>query len=151
MLNDVKLDKIALDNQEYMIQLLDMINKDEKLKKTFSGGRNTLGRILNSNYVAFIKDLDKTVGFIMITTNEKTGIKEVDMGILTDYRKSGYGTKALGLLKEIIIKEKVKVEVQIENVNIAAIQTVLKNGFTLLRRDEIYSYYTVEFETGYTR
>lgn len=146
MNNDVRLEKIALDDSNGLNQILDIIHSDEQLKDTFGGYENTILRIANASYVAHIKYLNKTVGFVMIVINDRTNTNEVDMGILEGYRKQGIGTKALGLLKEIIIKKNINVQVQIQNVNSAAIQTVLKNGFVLLEANELYSYYTVDLE-----
>jgi len=124
-------------------KILEIINSDANLKDTFSGERNTIYRILNSSYSALIKDNDETVGFIMMVNNDKTSSQEIDMGVLSQHRNKGYGTKALGLLKEKIIEQQVKVNIQIEKMNIAAIRTVVKNGFILSREDEKYSYYTI--------
>lgn len=124
--------------------ILNMIKNDDELANTFLGEDNTVGRIVNSSFAAFIKDGNKTVGFIMLVYNEKTDIHEVDMGILTKYRNQGYGTIALGLVKDLIVREKVNAEVQIKNTNIAAIQTVIKNGFKLSKQDKMCNYYVVD-------
>ena len=75
----------------------------------------------------------------MLVNNAKTNIHEIDMGILEQHRNKGYGTKALGLLKEQILQQKVKVNIQIEIMNESAIKAVIKNGFILDRKDEKYS------------
>ena len=41
------------DSQQH--EVLALINQDSDLKNTFSGGRNTMSRIFNAGYVAFIK------------------------------------------------------------------------------------------------
>jgi len=143
MKNDIKLEQLK--NNEINI-ILDIILSDEILRKTFKGQNNTRSRLLASSYVALIKSNDELIGFIMTVLNAKNGIHEVDMGILENYRNKGYGTKALKLLKEIIINEKVKVEVQIKKINSPAIKTVIKNGFVLSREDEAHNYYTVDIE-----
>ena len=104
--NRVRLKVLDYSEQQ---KILEMINSDEALKNTFSGDRNTIGRIFNSLYTAIIKDGSKEVGFIMIVYNGRTGKNEIDLGILTKYRNMGYGTKVLELLKDI--KEKREAEV----------------------------------------
>lgn len=125
-------------------KILDMIKTDEGLAATFVGGNNTRSRLVSSSLTAFIQDGNKTVGFIMLVENDKTGKHEVDMGILTKYRNQGYGTEALAIVKDLIVREKVKTEIQIENTNMAMIKTALKNGFVLARQDEKCSYFVVD-------
>ena len=132
-------------------QILNMINSDEGLKTTFSGGGNTVQRVLDSVYAALIKNVNTTVGFVMITENPKNGKLEIDMGVLEKYRGMGYGTKAMELLKDIILYNELKVEVQIKKTNKAAIKSVLNNGFTLCKQDKLCNYYTVEEDSKHIK
>lgn len=140
MKNNVKLYKLK---DSELNQILNMINSDEELKNTFFGGDNTIQRVLDSIYSAVIKVNNETVGFIMITNNPRTNKDEIDMGILTDYRNMGYGSKALELLKRVIFLNKLNVEVQIQKKNKPAIKSVLNNGFTLYRQDKTCNYYII--------
>ena len=140
----VKKENVRLQRLEYGEEriVLDMIRQDNKLTETFSGSRNTLSRIANADYTALIKVGNKTVGFIMLVGNGRTGKHEIDMGILTEYRGKGYGTIALGQLKQIILNsEGLDVEIQTSQVNEAAIRSIVKNGFVLCRQDKEYNYY----------
>lgn len=139
--NRVRLKVLDYSEQQ---KILEMINSDEALKNTFSGDRNTIGRIFNSLYTAIIKDGSKEVGFIMIVYNGRTGKNEIDLGILTKYRNMGYGTKALELLKDIIYLHSLDVEIQIQKKNKPAIKSVLNNGFVLCRQDKECNYYTIK-------
>lgn len=124
-------------------QVLDMIASDEELKNTFSGGKNTISRLINSIYTALIKKEEESIGFVMLVNNPKTDVNEIDMGILEKYRSKGYGTIALKLLKEIIIQNELQVEVQIKKVNIGAIKSTLNNGFVLAKEDKDHNYYVI--------
>ena len=139
---------VYLERLDYKEQnkIIDLIYKDEVLYETFLEKGNTLGRLSNSAYVAFIKDEDIVVGFVMLVEIPETNTYEVDMGILKDYRKKGYGSIALSLLKDLIKNNKLNVEIQTKKENIGAIKSVLKNGFVLLRQDEECNYYTLEAE-----
>lgn len=138
--NNIQLERLDYKDQN---KILDLINSDSDLKKTFSGGRNTMARLLNTDYAAFIKKENKTIGFIMLVNNGKTNKYEVDIGILKAYRKKGYGSEALSLLKKIIKKNKLNIEIQIKKNNIAAIKSVLNNGFSLIRDDNMCNYYVL--------
>lgn len=141
-----KEDKIYLQRLEFgdETQILDMISKDEELKDTFSGGNNTISRLMNSIYSAIIKKGNQDVGFVMIVNNEKTDTNEIDMGILKQYRSKGYGTEALRILKQIIIENELDIEIQIKKLNIGAIKSVINNGFVLTKEKEECNYYGIE-------
>lgn len=124
-------------------KVIDLIYQDEELRRTFVGDKNTRSRLANSCYAALIEKDRKTIGFIMIVNNPRTNINEIDMGILTGYRNQGYGTKALGILKNIIIQNDLEVEIQTKKQNISAITSVVYNGFTLVRQDQNHYYYSL--------
>ena len=136
-MKNIKLEKLEYNNQN---KVLDIINNDENLKDTFGGDTNTISRILNASYIAIIKKEKIDIGFIMIVDNNS--INEIDLGIISKYQNQGYGTYALSLLKDIITKEKIKVKIQVQNTNIPAIKSVLKNGFVLIESNEQYNYYS---------
>ena len=138
---NVNLDRLEIGNET---SILRMIEQDECLRNTFGGGINTQSRILNSIYSALIKDGTEEIGFIMIVHNEKNGKDEIDIGVLQQHRSKGYATKALDLLKDVIVYNKLDVEVQTKKANKAAIQSLTKNGFTLCKSDDIYNYYTLK-------
>jgi ribosomal protein S18 acetylase RimI-like enzyme len=138
---NVNLDRLEIGNET---SILRMIEQDECLRNTFGGGINTQSRILNSIYSALIKDGTEEIGFIMIVRNEKNGKDEIDIGVLQQHRSKGYATKALDLLKDVIVYNKLDVEVQTKKANKAAIQSLTKNGFTLCKSDDIYNYYTLK-------
>ena len=83
-------------------QILEMIRNDEELRSTFSGRRNTISRLVHTDYSALIKVGRKNVGFVMLVANDQTGKHEIDMGVLSQYRGKGYGSQALAYLKKII-------------------------------------------------
>ena len=85
----------------------------------------------------------------MLVFNEKTDKYEIDMGILSRYRGQGIGSKALAQLKQIILNnpEKLDIEIQTKQVNEAAIRSVMKNGFVLYRQDEECYYFKLPEET----
>jgi RimJ/RimL family protein N-acetyltransferase len=128
--------------------VLDMIYKDKCLQDTFSGSRNTITRIANSAFTALIQKGKTNVGFIMLVENGRTHKYEIDMGILSQYRGKGYGSQALAQLKQIILNnpEKLDVEIQTRQVNEPAIRSIMKNGFVLCRQDEEYVYFKLPEE-----
>lgn len=138
--NNVKLKKLYGNEQKLV---LDLIHSDEELVETFSGSRNTVKRMANSGYTALIKQGNTDVGFIMLVWNGRSEKFEIDMGILSQYRGKGYGTQALALLKEIILNnpDKLDVEIQAKQVNEAAIRSIQKNGFVLYREDSECFYF----------
>lgn len=140
-MHNVNLEKVQ-DKDATLI--LDMIRNDESLRKIFGGNLDTQTRISNASYLGLIKDLEKTVGFVMIVDNTKTNNNEIDMGILSEYQRQGYATETLRLLKELVIKQRVKVLAQIKKSNTGAIKTALKTGFKLINEDDIYNYYEIE-------
>jgi len=141
MENNVTLKRIGLENQESLNQILKMINSDEELRNVFAGQTNTIKRIANACYTAFIEHEKDIVGFVMLVVNERTNTIEADVGVLKKYRKLGYGTEALGILKEIVIANNLTVEAQVQNTNTAAIKSVIRSGGELVRQDEEHSYY----------
>lgn len=145
--NKLFLQKIDI-GKEY--QIIDMIYQDKNLKNTFSNEKNMVSRLLNSVYTAFIKYEDKNVGFITIIENKKTNINEIDIGILTEYQNKGFATESLKQLKQIIITNKIEVEIQIEKSNIYAIKSVLKNNFVLSKEHRNYNYYTLSKKDKYS-
>ncbi|MBE6138701.1 MAG: GNAT family N-acetyltransferase [Firmicutes bacterium] len=142
-MGDVILKRIELDDQNSLVKIQRMINNDEDLRNVFSGQRNTVSRLLNACYVAFIQQQKNTIGFVMIVDNARTRTQEVDIGILKPYRKQGYGTQALSLLKDIVIANDLVVEAQVSNTNTAAIRTVVNNGGELIRQDQEHSYFAL--------
>lgn len=144
----ISLKRVQLDDSNSLTEILNLINGDEELQNVFSGQKNTMTRLLNASYVAFIQNKNQNIGFVMIVNNERTNTQEVDMGILEDFRNLGYGTKALELLKEVVEKNRIMVEVQIQNTNMLAIRTVEKNGCKLIRQTEEYNYYVFDFSEG---
>lgn len=126
--------------------VLDMIQQDAILQRTFNGGRNTLTRLINSDYTAMINNGEEEVGFVMLVYNGRNKNYEVDMGILTKFRRMGYGTKALELLKDIILANQLEVEIQTKKVNVAAIRSITKNGFKLCRQDDECYYFKLSEE-----
>jgi len=140
MKDDIYLYRLEYNEQH---EILNLINKDIDLHNTFSGERNTISRILNADYIALIKKGNINIGFVMLVNNLKTNMYEIDMGILKKYRNKGYGTQVLSILKSIILKNKIKTEIQIKKTNIGAIKSVLKNGFILSKNDKNCNYYTL--------
>mgnify|MGYP003500272630 CR=1 FL=1 len=140
---NVKLNKLEFGEERVV---LDMIHADEGLKSTFSGSRNTLTRIANADYTALIKVGNKTVGFIMLVYNGRTDKHEIDMGILSEHRGKGYGTIALGKLKQLIIANGLNVDIQTRQVNEAAIKSIVKNGFVLYKQDQECYYFKLPVE-----
>ena len=151
MANVEKKDNIRLQalapNEQGVV--LEMIRKDQTLQETFSGSRNTITRIANSAYTALIKNGNTTVGFIMLVENGRTGKFEIDMGILSKHRGKGYGSQALAQLKQIILNNSEKLDIEIETkiVNEAAIRSVMKNGFELYRQSDECLYFRLPEET----
>ena len=127
--------------------ILEMIYKDETLKDTFGTGKDRISRLMNSSYAAIIKNNNTSVGFIMMTDPKGINVHEIDLGILKEYKKNGYGSEALRLLKEKIIEQQVKISIQIRKINIPAIKTVIKNGFSLYHSDKKYNYYNLQNNT----
>ena len=82
----------------------------------------------------------------MIVNNPRTNINEIDMGVLKKHRGKGYGTEALGILKEIILDNSLEVEIQTKRINVAAITSIVYNGFKLIRDDKDYYYYSIPEE-----
>lgn len=143
MENNVRLKKLNF-NEE--IKVIDVINQDEELQNTFSDAIGIESRLVNSCYTALIEKDRKTIGFAMIVNNPRTGKNEVDMGILKEHRGKGYGTEALGILKNIILTNDLEVEIQTKKKNTAAITSIVYNGFTLVRQDQNYYYYELSPE-----
>ena len=139
-MSKITLEKI---NYEEENKIVDLIYKDPTLKETFSNHKNITSRILNSIYSAFIKLENETIGFIMIVENNKTNTNELDIVILEKYTNNGYGTLALKELKNIILLNKIEIEVQVEKSNICAIKSILNNGFILIKEDKLYYYYSL--------
>ena len=144
--DDVKLQVLA-PNEEGIV--IEMIYNDETLQETFSGRRNTLSRIANSAYTALIKKRNTIVGFIMLVENVRTGKFEIDMGILEKYRGKGYGSQALDKLKQIILNnsEKLDIEIETKMMNEAAIRSVMRNCFELYRQSHDCYYFRLPEET----
>lgn len=146
----IELDKIAYDDGYGLHKILELINSDSTLKDTFTGGMNTISRIINSSYAAYIKLNKKIIGFIMLVHNTYTNEYEVDMGILNKYQNKGYGTQALNLFKDVIVRNNVEVKIQVNKKNIPAIKSVLNNKFRLIKEDNIYNYYTIDLNKSKT-
>ena len=146
--NDVNLCELRYNE---LVSILNMIETDQDLKDTFGGGGNTRSRLANSCYSAFIRNKTKPVGFIMVVYNERTSKYEIDMGVLKEHRNKGYGTRALDLLKDIILRESVRVEVQAKKTNEQAIKSIIKNGFVLCRQDKLYNYYILKEDSKQIR
>ena len=142
----IALKRIKLDDSASLNRVLKMINDDAELQSVFSGQKNTMTRLLNASYIAFIENRHQNVGFVMLVNNEKTNTQEVDMGILEGFRDLGYGTKALELLKEVVETNRIMIQVQIKNTNIPAIRTAEKNGCKLIRQNDECRYYEFDFE-----
>lgn len=128
------------------LDIIDIIKRDFNLERTFGGNNNTISRIMHSKYCAYIKLSNKVIGFVMIVDNDRTKTDEIDMGIIRGYTNKGYGTKALGILKKIIIANNLNPEIQVKKINISAIETVLRNDFSLIRDDEDCFYYRLKDE-----
>lgn len=143
MSNDINiyLDRLDYDRQH---EILDLIQSDATLRDTFTGERNTISRLLNACYVAYIKLGNEDIGFVMIVTNPRNYINEIDMGIIEKYRSNGYGTIALGMLKDLIIENGLEVLIQTSKENIAANKSIINNGFSLSRNDKDCNYYVLD-------
>ena len=85
---------------------------------------------------------DEWIGWcgLGICSDEKTIILH-SVQIRGEYQNQGYGTKALTILKQIIETNNLDVSIQIKAHNIAAIKTVLSNGFVLVKNENNYNYY----------
>ncbi len=127
-------------------KVIDIINQDEDLTNTFAQDRGIRSRLANSCYTAVIEHDNKEIGFVMIVNNPRTNINEVDMGILKEHRGKGYGTEALGILKDIIVANELEVEIQTKRKNVAAITSMVYNGFKLVRDDNEHYYYSIPEE-----
>ena len=92
----------------------------------------------------YINYNQKRVGFIALVNSIHGNFYEIDMGVKKEYQGLGIGTQALSLLKRIVQKNNINIEIQVKNVNYAAIKTVLKNGFVLARQDKLYSYFSID-------
>lgn len=143
MEKNIKLKKL---NPEEVTKVIDLIYKDEDLRDTFAEEKIFRTRLLYAGYVALIQKDNKNIGFVMVVNNTKTNKNEVDMGILKEYRSKGYGKEVLSLLKDIIILNDVEVEIQTKQKNIAAINSIIKNGFILVREDKEHYYYSIQKE-----
>jgi predicted acetyltransferase len=143
MENNIKLRKLDFKEET---KIIDVINQDDDLINTFSGDRGIRSRLANSCYSALIEKDGKSIGFVMIVNNPRTDINEIDMGVLKEHRGKGYGTEALGILKDIIVANGLEVEVQTKRKNIAAITSIVYNGFKLIRDDKDYYYYSIPEE-----
>lgn len=142
-MKELRLEKIPLGEE---LDIINIIKGDFNLECTFGGNDNTISRILNSKYRAYIKLGNKIIGFVMIVDNNCTQTDEVDMGLIRGYTNKGYGTRALGILKSIIIANDLNPEIQIKKINISAIECVLKNNFSLKRSDKECFYYVLNDE-----
>ena len=138
---EIYLDRLDYDRQH---EILDLIQSDATLRGTFTGSRNTVSRLLNACYVAFIKLGNEDVGFVMIVNNPRNGMNEIDMGIIEKHRGKGYGTVALGMLKDLIIDNGLDISIQTYKDNIAANRSILNNGFSLSRNDKDCNYYILD-------
>jgi RimJ/RimL family protein N-acetyltransferase len=143
MEENIKLKRLGFNEEK---QVIDLIYSDEELKNTFNRERGIISRLINSCYVAMIEYQNEEIGFVMIVNNQITSKNEIDMGVLKKYRGHGYGTKALGQLKDIIINNDLKVEIQTKINNLAAIKSIVTNGFFLVREDKEYRYYSLPKE-----
>ena len=143
MEKDVRLRKLDFNEET---KVIDLIAQDEDLRSTFAQDRGIRSRLANSCYTAVIEHDNKEIGFVMIVNNPRTDVNEVDMGILKEYRSQGYGTAALGILKDIIVANDLEVEVQTKRKNVAAITSMVYNGFKLVRDDREHYYYTIPEE-----
>lgn len=143
MEKNIRLKKL---NPEELTKVIDLIYNDEDLRDTFSEEKIFRTRLLYAGYVALIQKDNKNIGFVMVVNNTKTNKNEVDMGILKEYRSKGHGKEALSLLKDIIILNDVEVEIQTKQKNIAAINSIIKNGFILVREDKEHYYYSIPKE-----
>lgn len=138
---EIYLDRLDYDRQH---EILDLIQSDATLRETFTGSRNTVSRLLNACYVAFIKLGTEDVGFVMIVNNPRNDMNEIDMGIIEKYREKGYGTIALGMLKDLIIDNGLDISIQTSKNNVAANRSILNNGFSLFRNDKDCNYYVLD-------
>lgn len=141
MKNDITLNRLDYNEQGI---ILDIINKDSTLCQTFKGKENTISRIINSSYAATINKNNTIIGFIMLVYNQRTNSHEIDLGILEKYQNYGYGTIALGKMKDLIQRENVDISIQVKKENTPAIRIVTKNNFTLVDEDEHHNYYGVK-------
>lgn len=137
--------KVNLKKMEFNeeIKILDIIYQDEDLMNIYISYKNIRSRLVNSCYTALIEKDRKIIGFIMIVNNPKTDVNEIDMGILKEYRNQGYGTEALGILKDIIIQNGLDIEIEVNRQNISAITSLVYNGFSLVRQGQNYYYYSL--------
>ena len=138
---NVYLDRLDYDRQH---EILDLIQSDATLREIFTGEKNTISRLLNACYVAFIKLDNEDIGFVMIVTNPRNNMNEIDMGIVEKHKGKGYGTLALGILKDIIIENGLEVSIQTSKENIAANKSIINNGFSLSRNDKDCNYYVLD-------
>lgn len=143
MEKNIKLKKLK---PEEVTKVIDFIYKDEDLKDTFAEEKKFRPRLLYAGYVALIQKEEKDIGFVIVVNNTKTNKNEVDIGILKEYRGKGYGKEALRILKDIIILNNIEVEIQTKQKNIAAINSITKNGFILVREDKEHYYYSIPKE-----
>lgn len=131
---------VRIDDRE-LYKVNDFISQDNVLFSTFGQAYFLRKRLLDSCYAAYIMIDDKKIGFINIV--DRFNNLEIDMGILSFYRGKGYGTKALKILKEQVIKDRNNIIIQTKRSNIAAIKSIDSNGFKLIKEDNHYKYYTV--------
>lgn len=141
MNKNITLEKLNIGEEQ---KILDIIYSDENLENTFGTGNNRISRLLNSTYAAIIKNNNIPVGFIMMSIPNQTNTHEIDIGILTQYQRKGYGSEALQLLKEIIINNQIKTSIQVHKCNLPAIKMVTNTGFSLISSNENYLFYTLE-------
>ena len=138
---NIYLDRLDYDRQH---EILDLVQSDTALRNTFTGKRNTISRLLNACYVAFIKLGNEDIGFVMIVNNPRNDMNEIDMGIIEKHKGKGYGTCALSILKNIIIENDLDITIQTSKDNIAANKSVINNGFSLSRNDKDCNYYVLD-------
>lgn len=129
-----------IDDRELQ-KILSFIIEDNLLLNTFGVGNNIKSRILNSCYACFVTLDGVDIGFINVVLKNNT--YEIDMGISSMYRGRGYGTKALCLLKNNILKDVSNIIIQTEKVNIAANKSIMNNSFRLIKKDKKYNYYSI--------
>lgn len=122
-------------------KIISFISEDNLLLNTFGVGNSFKSRILNSCYACFITLDGINIGFINIV--DKFNNLEIDMGISSLYRGNGYGTKALGLLKNNILNDINNIIIQTKINNIAANKSIINNNFRLIKKDNGFNYYSI--------
>ncbi len=122
---------------------------DQSISNTFAGER--IDRLITSVATFIIKKDNEDIGFILIVPEKD--FYNVDMGIITKYQNKGYGSKALGQLKEIIKRWKINnviLEVKVDN--ISANKSIISNKLKLYKTFNNKNYYVLnnpELERAY--